>query len=223
MKSWRFRMRPIISVVGKSESGKTILLGSLIAELKRRGRKIAVIKHTHHDFDIDETGKDSWRFDQAGADVVAVSSPGRFAIFKQTGRDLEPRELSRYIVGDYELVLTEGFMRSDTLKIEVHRKDRSGELLCSPEQLLAVITDEPLNVDVPQFSKDEIEKIADLIEEKVLTTCEEDDVELFINDVYIPVKLFVREFMARTLIGMVSCLKGVKEVKSLNILLRRKD
>ena len=216
-------MRPIISVVGKSESGKTILLGSLIAELKRRGRKIAGIKHTHHDFEIDETGKDSSRFNQAGADVVAVSSPCRFAIFKQTGRDLNPQELSRYIVGDYELVLTEGFMRSDTLKIEVHRKDRSNELLCSPEQLLAVITDEPLSVDVPQFTKEEIEKVADLIEDKVLAQNEEEDVELFINDIYIPVKLFVREFMARALIGMVSCLKGVKEVKSLNISLKRKD
>jgi molybdopterin-guanine dinucleotide biosynthesis protein B len=216
-------MQPIISVVGRSEGGKTTLLERLIVELKRRGRKVAIIKHTHHDFEIDEIGKDSWRFSQAGGDVVTVSSPRRFAIFKQVEQDLGPQELARFMVGDYDLILTEGFMRSDTLKIEVHRKEIGGELLCSPQQLLAVITDEPLDVDVPQFSKDEAQKIVDLIENKVLVQPEGEDVELFINDTYVPIKLFVREFMARTLVGMVSALKGIKEVKSLSISLRRRD
>lgn len=215
-------MQPIISIVGRSESGKTILLASLIAELKRRGRRVAIIKHTHHDFDIDETGKDSWKFSQAGSDVVMVSSPRRFAIFKQTGKDLEPQELSRFIVGDYDLILTEGFFRSDTLKIEVHRKEGGGELLCSPNQLLAVVTDEPLPVDVPQFSKDEVEKIADLIENKVLTQREEEDVELFINDTPVPIKPFVKDFLTGALVGMVSTLKGVKKVKNLSISMRKK-
>ena len=216
-------MQPIVSIVGKSGGGKTTLLESLIVELKRRGRKIAIIKHTHHDFDIDEVGKDSWRFSEAGGDVVTVSSPGRFAIFKKTERDLNPQEIARYIVGDYDLILTEGFMRSDALKIEVHRKEVSVELLCSPHQLLAVVTDEPLTIDVPQFSTDEVGKIIDLLEDKVMAQQEREDVELFINDTYIPIKLFVREFLARTLIGMVSALRGVKEVKSLSISLRRKD
>ena len=215
-------MQPIISVVGKSEGGKTTLLESLIVELKRRGRKVAIIKHTHHDFEIDEIGKDSWRLSQAGGDVVTVSSPRRFAIFKQVEQELSPQELAHFIVGDYDLILTEGFMRSNTLKIEVHRKEKGGKLLCSPQQLLAVVTDEPLTVDVPQFSNDEVEKIVDLIENRVLAQCEGEDVELFINDTYIPIKLFVREFLARSLIGMVSSLKGVKEIKSLNISLRRK-
>jgi molybdopterin-guanine dinucleotide biosynthesis protein B len=215
-------MQPIISVVGKSEGGKTTLLERLIAELKRRGRKVAIIKHTHHDFEIDEVGKDSWRFSQAGGDVVTVSSPCRFAIFKKTEQDLDPQELARFIVGDYDLILTEGFMRSDTLKIEVHRKEVSAELQCSPQQLLAVVTDEPLAVDVPQFSKDDVEKIVDLIENKVLAQREGEDVELFINDTYVPIKPFVSEFMSRTLIGMVSALKGIKEVKNLSISLRKK-
>lgn len=215
-------MQPIISFVGRSESGKTVLLASLIAELKRRGRKVAIIKHTHHDFDMDKTGKDSWKFSQAGGDVVMVSSSSRFAIFKQTGKDLEPQELSRFIVGDYDLILTEGFFESNTLKIEVHRKEWSGELRCSPPQLLAVVTDEPLTVDVPQFSKDEVEKIADLIEDKVLAQREEEDVELFINDTPVPIKPFVKDFLSGALLGMVSTLKGVKEVKSLNISLRKK-
>lgn len=215
-------MQPIVSIVGKSGGGKTTLLESLIVELKRRNRKIAIIKHTHHDFEIDEIGKDSWRFSQAGGDVVTVSSPSRFAIFKKTEQDLNPQEIARYIVGDYDLILTEGFMRSDALKIEVHRKEVSAELLCSPQQLLAVVTDEPLTIDVPQFSKDEAGKIVDLLEDKVIAQQEREDVELFINDTYVPIKLFVREFLTGALIGMVSNLKGVKKIESLNISLRRK-
>jgi molybdopterin-guanine dinucleotide biosynthesis protein B len=217
----RINMPPIISVVGRSESGKTILLGKLITEIKRRGYSIAVIKHTHHDFEIDETGKDSWKFANAGGDAVMVSSPRRFAIFKQTGQDLEPQELARYFTGDYDLILTEGFMRSDTLKIEVHRKELDNKLLCPPEKLLAVVTDEPLTADAPQFAKDDVEKIADLIETKVLAR-REDDVELSINGAPVTIKPFVKDFVARTLVGMVSALKGVNAVKSLNISLKRK-
>ena len=173
-------MQPIISVVGKSKSGKTTLLEGLIAELKRRSRKVTTMKHTHHDFEMDEVGKDSWRFSQAGSDVVTIGSPHKFAIFRQVEEDLGPEELSRFIVRDYDLILTEGFMRSNTLKIEIHRKEQGKDLLCPPEQLLAIVTDEPLAVDVPQFSKDEAQKIVDLIENKVLER-EGEDVELFIN------------------------------------------
>ena len=64
-------MRPIISIVGKSESGKTTLLESLIIELKQRGYKVAIIKHAGEDFELDKQSKDSWRLSQAGSEVVA--------------------------------------------------------------------------------------------------------------------------------------------------------
>lgn len=216
-------MQPIISIVGKSNSGKTTLLESLIAELKRRGRKVATIKHTHHDFEMDGVGKDSWRFSQAGSDVIAIGSPHRLAIFRQVEEGLSPQELSRFMVRDYDIILTEGFIRSNTLKIEIHRKEQGKDLLCSPEQLLVVVTDEPLDIDVPQFSMGEIQKVVDLIENKLLAQREGEDVELYINDTYVPINPFVRDMMARTLEAMVSSLKDIKEVKSLDISLRRKD
>jgi len=216
-------MRPIISVVGKSESGKTTLLEKLIAEIKRRGYKVAVIKHADEDFELDKPDKDSWRLSQAGSEVVAISSPGKVAVIKQTKRDLNPRELSYLIRGDYDLILTEGFKQANTLKIEVHRKEQGGELLCPPQQLLAVVTDEPLGIDVPQFSKDEIQGLVDLIEKHLQAQPKGEDVELFVNDSFIPINPFVRDLLARILVAVVSSLKGVKEVKSLNISLRRKS
>ena len=216
-------MRPIISVVGKAKSGKTTLLEGLIVELKQRGYKVAVIKHAGDDFELDKLGKDSWRLSQAGSGVVAISSPHKLAVITQVERDFSPRELSRFIVWDYDLILTEGFKQGSIPKIEVHRKEQGQELLCPPRQLLAIVTDEPLDVDVPQFSTGEVQGLADLIENKVLALpAKGEDIDLFINDAHIPLNLFIRNLLARTLVAMVSCLKGVKEVKSLHIWLRRK-
>jgi molybdopterin-guanine dinucleotide biosynthesis protein B len=215
-------MPPIISIVGKSKAGKTTLLESLIIELEQRGYKTAVIKHAGDDFELDKAGKDSWRLSQAGSGVVAVSSPHKLVIIKQMERDRSPRELSGFIGSDYDLLLTEGFSKSDNPKIEVHRKEQGKELLCLPQQLLAVVTDEPLDVDVPQFSADEIQRLADLIENRLQAEGKEDNVDLFINDVPIALNPFLNSFLAKTLLAMVSTLKGVKQIKSLHIWLRRK-
>jgi len=216
-------MRPIISIVGKSKSGKTTLLESLIFELKQRGYKVVVIKHVGEDFEIDKPEKNSWRLSQAGSDIVAISSPSKVAVIKQVERDLSPRELSHFIRWDYDLVLTEGFKQSSTPKIEVHRKEQGKELLSPTQQLLAVVTDEALDVDVPQLSKDEIQGLADLIEQNVQAQLKDEDVQLFVNDTYISINPFIRDLMAGILVAMASSLKGVKEVKSLHISLRRKS
>jgi molybdopterin-guanine dinucleotide biosynthesis protein B len=215
-------MRPIISIVGKSESGKTTLLEGLIAELKQRGYRVAVIKHVGEDFELDKVGKDSWRLGRAGSEVVAISSPRQLAVIKSVERDLGPKELSRFIDGGYDLILTEGFKQSSTLKVEVHRQEQGKELLCAPKKLLAVVTDEPLDVDVPQFSKNEILGLADLIEDWLQAQLEQDDVALIVNDAFVPINQFVKDLLARILVAVVSGLKGVKEVKNVHISLRRK-
>jgi len=215
-------MSPIISIVGKSESGKTTLLEGLITKLKQRGYKVAVIKHAAEDFELDTVNKDSWRFSQAGSEVSAISSAHKLAVIKNLEHDLGPQELSQFIGSDYDLILTEGFKQSSHPKIEVHRKEQGKELLSQPEQLLAIVTDEPLNIAVPQFSRDEVPKIVDLIVNTMLDQRREDEVDLFINDAYIPINKPVKNLLFRTLVAMVSGLKGIKEVKSLRISLRRK-
>ena len=214
-------MPPIISIVGKSDSGKTTLLESLIANLKQRGYKIAVIKHAAEDIELDTVNKDSWRFSQAGSEVSAISSAHKLAIIKNLEHDLAPQELVQFIGSDYDLVLTEGFKQSNHPKIEVHRKEQGKELLSPPEQLLAVVTDEPLDVAVPQFSKNEVQKIADLIEKTVIQNST-DDIDLFINETHLPLSKLAKNLLFRTLIAMVSGLKGIDEMKSLRLFLRRK-
>ena len=214
-------MRPIISIVGKSESGKTTLLESLIIELKQRGYKVAVIKHALEDIELDKQGKDTWRFSQVGSDVVAISTGNKLALIKKLEHDFSPQELSRFIAWDYDLVLTEGFKQSGTVKIEVHRKEQGEGLVSPTKQLLAVVTDEPLDIDVPQFSMGEVQGLTDLIEKKLLAQRKEDDIDLLVNEAHVPLNLFIKSLMAKTILGMVSSLKGIKDIKSLHISLRR--
>ncbi len=215
-------MQPIISIVGKSESGKTTLLEGLIVELKQRGYRVAVIKHSGEDFELDEVSKDSWRFSQAGSEVSAISSAHKLAVIKNLECALSPQEISHFICCDYDLILTEGFKQSHHPKIEVHRQEQGKELISPPEQLLAVVTDEPLNVEVPQFLRNEVPKITDLIEKTLLDQHRENDANLFINDTYIPINQPTKSLLLRTLVAMVSGLKSVNKVESLRIFLRRK-
>jgi molybdopterin-guanine dinucleotide biosynthesis protein MobB len=158
----------VISFIGRSGSGKTTLLEKVIAALKRRGIRVAVIKHSpHHDLGFDVNGKDSQKFQSAGAEIVFVSGPRGIVSMKNTDHDLSPEEISQFVDSGIDLILTEGFKSLDAPKIEVHRREQGSGLLSSPSQLLAIVTDEPLGIEAPQFdfNRDNSEAIASLIEQ----------------------------------------------------------
>jgi len=159
---------PIVSIVGRSRSGKTLLMEQLIAEFKRRGYRVAALKHSRGGMEVDYPGKDSWRFTQAGSDAVFVSSPGKLALIKSVEREPEIDEILRTIGPDFDIVLAEGFKRSNLPKIEVHRGDLGGELVCPSDELLAVVTDAQLDAGVARLPMGDAGAIADLIEQSVV-------------------------------------------------------
>jgi len=171
-------MKPVISVVGKSDVGKTTLLERLIPELKRRGYRVGTIKHDTHGFDMDKPGKDSWRHAQAGSDMIAVSSPSKVAMIRKVEQELSLDEVAQLLSPYVDLILTEGYKRGDKPKIEVFRPDLHKDLLCQEEELLAIvenhINDEDdhqeilLKSNIPIFKMDEISSLVDLIERKIL-------------------------------------------------------
>lgn len=216
-------MHSIISIVGKSGSGKTTLLERLIAELKGRGYKVAIVKHSHHANDLDTNAKDTWRFTQAGSELSAINSLDHLAIYRRIEHHFDPQEISNFILWDYDFILTEGFKGSKHPKIEVHRREQGGDLLTEREQLLAVVTDEPLDVDVPQFSRDDVIKIADLIENRLLMQQGENAVDLIINGNYTQIDSRLKDLLTRTLLAMIPAPEGNGEVKSLHVSLRRKS
>ena len=157
-------MLPIVSIVGKSKSGKTTLIEKLIGELNSRGYRVATIKHTPEGMSSDETGKDSWRHIQAGSQATAISSSERLVIIKPISQSLNLDQIARQIGEDYDIVLAEGFKESPAPKIEVHRKE-IGPPLSAVKQLLAIVTDEPLPTNTRQFSPEDARGIVDLIED----------------------------------------------------------
>lgn len=160
-------MPPIISIVGKSKSGKTTLVEKLIPELKRRGYRIGTIKHAHHGFTLDQKGKDSDRHRAAGADAVIVSSPQTMAMIKDQSE--ESIDNLAVFLEDMDLILVEGFKRMDQPKIEVCRSDNHKSPIDPPaSRLIAFVSDMDIQMGVPQFGLEEIERLVDLIETRFL-------------------------------------------------------
>jgi molybdopterin-guanine dinucleotide biosynthesis protein MobB len=160
-------MPPIVSIVGRSRSGKTTLIEKLIPEIKRRGYRVGTIKHTHHPVEIDQPGKDSSRLRAAGADTVMLAAPGRVALIKDVRTD-RLESLVGYFQ-DVDLLITEGFKRENRPKIEVVRAALNPEMLCRDNpHLIAVATDMNLSIPLPVFGLENPLPIVDFIERRFL-------------------------------------------------------
>ena len=160
-------MTPVISIVGKSRSGKTTLIEKLIVELKKRGYKIGIIKHAGHGFEMDKPGKDSWRHQKAGADAVMVADSEKWAMVKKTETDRIDGLMPYF--EDMDLVLTEGYKRESKPKIEIFRSVAHEKPLCiGNADLIAFVSDTDLEVNVPRFGLEEIKAITDFIESQFL-------------------------------------------------------
>jgi molybdopterin-guanine dinucleotide biosynthesis protein B len=135
----------MLGFVAASGTGKTTLLTRLIPALRARDIRCAAIKHSHHDFDIDVPGKDSYRLREAGAQQVLLASPYRIFSVEQGDGQTEPRLvdlLARLDLSVIDLVLVEGFREERLPKIEVHRPARGMPLLCLQDaDIIAVASD----------------------------------------------------------------------------------
>jgi len=163
---------PAVTVVARSGTGKTTLLEKLIRELTLRGWTIGALKHDAHRFEIDREGKDSWRMARAGAAVTAISSSEQTATIRRHELQPDIKEILERDFHEVDLVLTEGFKRSELPKIEIHRHALGHPLLCRGEthdpHLIAVVSDVTLTLDVPVFNLDAAKDIATFIEKTFL-------------------------------------------------------
>ena len=164
----------VFGIAGWSGAGKTTLVERLLPSLAARGLRVSVVKHAHHRFDIDQPGKDSYRFREAGSHEVLISSPARWALMREHRDGDEPtltQLLSR--LSDCDLVLVEGFKREPMPKLEVHRPSL-GKLPLWPDDpcIVAIASDVPLerppSKDLPQFRLDDVESVATFIVETTM-------------------------------------------------------
>ena len=158
---------PIISVIGWHNAGKTTFLVRLIAELKRRGLRVATIKHSPGPFQMDRPGTDTWRFAQAGSDVVAISGRGRMALIEHRPEDeeLSLAEIVARLPEGIDLVITEGYKSLPIPKIVVMRAGVGERRIATPGELLAVVTNRPETTQdgVACFSPTDAAGVADLL------------------------------------------------------------
>lgn len=154
---------PILCLVGRSNSGKTTLIERLIPELVQAGYRVATVKHAGHGFDLDTEGKDSWRHKRAGASTVVVLSKGSLAMFSDVPDDIKVEQIrDQYLGQKIDLIIAEGWKSDGYPKIVVVR-DQLGEVPVSPEGLLAIVSNKPLEVSIPTFDPDDIKGLSELI------------------------------------------------------------
>lgn len=163
----------IISIIAtKSGMGKTTLVESLIKIFKSRNHTIGILKYDVKKFEIDKEGKDSYRFSEAGADNVIIASSKKLAMIQSLKGEKTIEEIVN-LFGDLDIVLIEGFKNNIYPKIEVHRKDVDSNLLCknsdfSISNLMAVASDEKLDVNIPILNLNDTVAIADFIEDNIV-------------------------------------------------------
>src|SRR6187399_1521225 len=170
----------VIGLAGWSGAGKTTLLTRLIPHFNAQGLRVSVIKHAHHQFDVDVPGKDSWRHREAGAAEVLVASSSRWALMHELRGAAEPRlpELLGKLSA-VDLVVVEGFKREPHRKIEVYRAGNGKPLLFPDDPgIVGIATDTAVETTLPTAHLDDIETVAAMMLksaislEDVLAKCE---------------------------------------------------
>lgn len=168
-------MCPVLGIVGWSGSGKTTLLKQLIPLFKQAGLQIGLIKHAHHQFDIDIPGKDSYELRKAGASQVLVASSQRWALMTETPqRNGDPsltEMLAQLDPAQLDLILVEGFKHAQLAKIEVHRPVVQKPMLCHTDNdIIAVASDssELPDISVPRLNLNDPQQIVSFIRHWIL-------------------------------------------------------
>ena len=160
---------PVLGFAAFSGTGKTTLLERVIPLLKAAGIRLALVKHSHHDFEMDKPGKDSYRLRKAGAGQILLSSKYRTTWIMEGDAETEPDLfdlLPRLNTANLDLVLVEGFRHQPFPKIEIHRPVLGKPLLCAGDQdIIALVCDEPVTdeCELPRLPINEPQAVADFI------------------------------------------------------------
>ncbi len=162
-------LTPTVCFIGRKNPGKATLMEKAIPGLKAAGYRVGAVKHDAHRFEIDHPGKDSYRFQAAGADTTVISSPRMTAVIMHHRDEMDLGSILARFAAGVDIVLLEGYKTTPFPKIEVHRKATGEPLLHpAPPGLIAVATDEPVDTPVPRFDLHDPDLLRVFIAEQIL-------------------------------------------------------
>ena len=214
-------MIPIVSFIGLQNSGKTTMVRKVIACLRAKGLRVAVIKSTHHqEIAFDRPGTDTSAYREAGGQTVALLAPDQLVIICDNP-ELKLVDIANRFFSDCDIVIGEGFKNERHIaKIEVSRG--SGDLLRDKVNgVVAIITDQPVageNV----FRPDQAEAVTDFIVNSYLAADRETQTVLYVNNRRVPLKGFVQDALAGTVCGFLQTLKQTEAMQDIDLKIRLK-
>jgi len=216
---------PKFAIVGRSESGKTDLICSLIKKLKEKDYSVASVKHTRGDFSIDSEGKDTWRHSKAGSELVVFSTPDETDFLLNESLDLDDLISRIESIGDYDVLLIEGMKEEKLPKIDVDGKNLEGtfveyednnleEIVNSIEEWVQIYERLP-GLDCGDCGFDNCDEMTKAIYEgkKEIENCQVrkkvKSVKLVIDGKEVQLGDFPAELIEKTIRGMLGSLKGI--------------
>jgi len=214
-------MVPIVSFIGRHDSGKTTFVREVVTHLKEKGLRVAVIKSTKHtDIEFDREGSDTDLYKKAGADSVTLIAPDQMIIMSDKPDSNLIGIVHRFFL-NYDIVIGEGFKHERHIaKIEVIRDD-SDPLKDQVNGVIAVVTDQSISRDYI-FRPDESKEVTDFIVKKFIEKkkANEEQVLLLVNGKKIPLKSFVQDALASTVHGFVESLKQTGNMQEIDLKIR---
>lgn len=156
----------IVTITGKSNSGKTTLIEKLIKYYSAKGLKVSVVKSMKHVFDIDQEGKDTYRYKEAGVFSWAITNGESYALLSKIDNSLSPLDIAEKNFPDSDIVFIEGFKEGKIPKIEVIGSEAEEALFRNDKSILAILTDISIDTELPVFSRNDIEAVANFIDKK---------------------------------------------------------
>lgn len=160
--------KPVLGFAAYSGTGKTTLLVKLLPLLNEHGLRVAMIKHAHHDFDIDKPGKDSYELRKAGAAQMLIASDKRWALMTEARSNTDPtlsEMIEKLDLDECDIVLVEGFRHASFAKIELHRPSLKKDLIFPEDSnVIAIASDEKISAsDLPLLNLNNPEEISSFI------------------------------------------------------------
>ena len=221
------RLNPlVVCMVGNSGAGKTTLIERLLRELSRRKYRVAAVKHCPQGFDMDAEGKDSWRFTQAGASGVFLTSPGRVGLIEDMESVPGLKSIAEHYFPSFDIVLGEGFSEDkEVAKIVVLRKGVSDYVKSPQDDILVLVSDFEIKADKPVFNPDDVSGIADFIEQLLVgESGAEGSVTLIINKKPVPLNAYVQSVIKKVIMGIIDTLKREDEkLKQIDIIIKPEE